>query len=490
MAINITFYNFSKKLNSTKRPDVTGTVYECNLIDDCSIINPRVVIVGTDNQFNPMRLNYAFIPLFDRHYFVNDWTYSARTWIATLNVDVLASWKNGIANSVQYYSRCSKNWDGSIEDKYYPALSKTTIVQSGINSYSNDSTFYVGQSLKDATFLLEVVGTDYGVLADQATNGMPTSCYLMNGEAFFYFCKQIYSSDLGTDLLKGLTKLDSYIISLKYTPVQLTGRDLVTIGDQRSAIKFGNIALSLGDYRCYYIDPANTFVNYFVTKKLIMTGVPKHPQSSSYGSYLNTTPWSRYEVLYLPTGSFEFDGRFITNGVLTFEYTIDPRGGLCYLKIDIDGNELYRNTVSLWVDISTTALFSNMGSFTAMTASAISTIGTLFYSNPVTAVISGTIGLASTVGNMADFVAPRLINKSATNSPASAFQIPVFKCYFTNSVTHDLENHGAPCCKEFRLVDIGLNTYGEILDPHFDINCTEYEMQSIKSITQGGFYYE
>ena len=90
MGIAVEFYTFSKNPNSTKQPNGDGTIYSCNLIEPCSVVNP---VIALAIQTKPYGFNYAKIPEFGRFYFVNDWTYSGGRWIATLNVDVLASWK-------------------------------------------------------------------------------------------------------------------------------------------------------------------------------------------------------------------------------------------------------------------------------------------------------------------------------------------------------------------------------------------------------------
>ena len=90
MAIDITFYTFNKKPNSTRQPPGGGVTYKCNLIEPTSFTAPDIALVV---PAKPTGYNYAFIPEFSRYYFVTDWAFSAGLWRASLSVDVLASFK-------------------------------------------------------------------------------------------------------------------------------------------------------------------------------------------------------------------------------------------------------------------------------------------------------------------------------------------------------------------------------------------------------------
>lgn len=70
-------------------------IFSGALRDRTSIINP-VIIMEIEN---PAGFNYAYIPEFDRYYFIDDIT-SVRTglWLISMKVDVLESFKNNILN--------------------------------------------------------------------------------------------------------------------------------------------------------------------------------------------------------------------------------------------------------------------------------------------------------------------------------------------------------------------------------------------------------
>lgn len=99
--MQVTFYTFSKKKNSTAVPS-GGTTVDCKLKDNCSIVTPTLVI----NEGGYFPYNYAYIPTFGRYYFVTD-VVSVRQsiWEVTLKSDVLASFRDIILNTSCYVIR-------------------------------------------------------------------------------------------------------------------------------------------------------------------------------------------------------------------------------------------------------------------------------------------------------------------------------------------------------------------------------------------------
>lgn len=125
MAINVTFYTFSKKINSTAQPSSGGTVFSCELIENTSLLSPAIRLdLSNVSNFSPVGKSYAWIESFSRYYFVSDWTYELGTWVAYLNVDVMASYKSSIGASSEYVVRASAEFNRYIEDTMFPTMSR------------------------------------------------------------------------------------------------------------------------------------------------------------------------------------------------------------------------------------------------------------------------------------------------------------------------------------------------------------------------------
>lgn len=98
MALTATFYNFSKRANSTKVPDanVSGTTYNVVLKMPTSRRQPTLRISA-----DTFRYNYC---LFDGWYYFVDDIVSVRAdlWDVTLRKDVLGTYRSGIMNQYAY----------------------------------------------------------------------------------------------------------------------------------------------------------------------------------------------------------------------------------------------------------------------------------------------------------------------------------------------------------------------------------------------------
>ena len=91
MALIITVYEFSKKINSTEQPDVTvpkADFPNCELKEGTSILTPTIIFDSSllVLAFKP---NYVYIAQapFGRYYYVTNLTYERGRWFMELTVD-------------------------------------------------------------------------------------------------------------------------------------------------------------------------------------------------------------------------------------------------------------------------------------------------------------------------------------------------------------------------------------------------------------------
>lgn len=110
--MNVQFYSFSKRRNSTKQPSGSGTIIDCKLKEGTSVKNPKLQISGRTFGYN-----YAYIPDFGRYYFVNDIiseSYDITTYV--LEEDSLASNKTAIGSTVARIGYSSTGYNVWIPD--------------------------------------------------------------------------------------------------------------------------------------------------------------------------------------------------------------------------------------------------------------------------------------------------------------------------------------------------------------------------------------
>ena len=145
MAINVKFYTFSKKVNSTARPSSGAVVAEFSnvLIKSGSGVVSPVLSIST--SANVSKWNYCYISDWTRYYFIKEWTWDNGQWIAYLAIDVMATYKNEIGSSTQFVTRSSSSSDGDVIDTAYPTKSNVSRVE----TISGSGGFNYGYSATD-----------------------------------------------------------------------------------------------------------------------------------------------------------------------------------------------------------------------------------------------------------------------------------------------------------------------------------------------------
>lgn len=94
--MNIVLYVNNSEQNKINKSLSNPATFSGVLKEETSIINP-VILMEVDNPYN---YNYAFIPGFNRYYFISNITsVNNKMWRISLKVDVLESFKNEILAS-------------------------------------------------------------------------------------------------------------------------------------------------------------------------------------------------------------------------------------------------------------------------------------------------------------------------------------------------------------------------------------------------------
>ena len=93
--MDLRLYYTSDENNKINKSLSNAIILTGTMRDSSSIINPVILVEGT--SFN--EYNYAYIPQFDRYYFIKSITnYRNNLWILELECDVLMSFKSSILN--------------------------------------------------------------------------------------------------------------------------------------------------------------------------------------------------------------------------------------------------------------------------------------------------------------------------------------------------------------------------------------------------------
>lgn len=462
MSIAIKLYSFSKYENSTKVPSGSaGTTYNGVLIEPCSVLNPVIKV----NGINGYSYNYAYISTFSRYYFITDWETQDGFWYLTLRVDPMGSFKTTIGSSTQFVLRAAGAQDTYLVDTLYPTsgemTTSTAVVTEGLQSYLEDGIFVLNiTGSADAT-----VGT-YACLWSTFKNVIK-KMLLMNSDDTFW-------SNLADGIRESIFHPFEHLGTVIWFPPDYIDLEGIT---PTNSITLGSINLtssSAAPMEFYYLTTPSIWQSNSIT-------LPKHPQASTYGKYMNLKPYSQYIYSDGVFGNIELDPlKMVDTTTFRIWKLTDPATGIQIVELP-DGSS---RTGQVGVMISMENNSLNLGGVVQGLASAALGIATGGASTAVQA-----ISAAGGVASAALSLQPSVSSTSQYGSTANVWQPIAVLAYFWKSSGHDDVNMGKPYCKTKQINTLS----GYILTDNSHISSTimtSSEQDMITSIMDSGFYYE
>lgn len=148
MLVNL-YFNSSEAYDSNKNLTQLSSLSDVHPVEGFDIETP-VLKIGSVNQSTLNNVNYAYIPEFNRYYFVDPPTVvNNKIYMLSLRVDVLMSFKSAINNLVAIIARQENEYNLYLPDpefKVYANTDKKTLKFSKV------------PFTKNANFLLTVSG--------------------------------------------------------------------------------------------------------------------------------------------------------------------------------------------------------------------------------------------------------------------------------------------------------------------------------------------
>lgn len=463
MSIDINFYTFGKKINSTATPSTVNYATTCELRAGTDQLNPVILL----DYPNPVAFNYAQIPAFSRYYFVK-WTWQGGVWEGTLNVDPLASWKNTIRAYPQYVLRSASKNNDNLTDNTFPTSCVPQMSISTFN-YQNSSVFSSYPSSGYHYVVKYLKGDGQGT-----SGGLVTT--VLNESAFI-------------DFSSGLTNLPDYseivnrcIMDVLYYPFDICLN--------------GGFSVS-GAYTYYF--PGGTSINIdsgagVIPDNKIYTEINWDITPSLYSeqSYKNMPPYYSAEILFYPYGTISLDiQKFMASpydGVISLSSRINLENNssiLSYKFADKAGLPAYQilQNMPLGSKIPFALITSNdLRAGVNLLGNTISVVGSIASDNIKGAVdvlpdmlgnvLSGfipSVDMAGSPDTMIYDLAPRLLEK---------------RYDFTTCA----EKYGLPL---FGYVELStLSGFCQCGNASLPLTCTETEHNEILNYMNGGFYLE
>lgn len=464
MSFKVDLYTLSKRDNSTKQPTGAPVEYDCILKDGCSIFTPAIKLdLGLASD--PSVYNYAYIPAFGRYYFIEDWFFTDRLWIANMRVDVLATYKTQIGSSRLYVMRAAGDHDGSIIDTLYPAKTGCSYASDTKNNPWQSSCFVVGVVSADASFgSMEYYAMTAGELRSM--------CLALTDPATII--DTVYDFDvteLSTGLQLALVDPIQYVKSCIMLPV--SKGDITNLGSGQT-VKACRFDAGTGNK----VYPTSRITNSY------SFAIQKHPDTTARGNYVNSKPFTNITLTIPPWGCIDIDTSVTANAsTLSVEVEVDPISGKGVLVVKANNIVLNRLEAQVGVPIS---LSSVTRDYIGAATSALGAVGGAvsgFMGN-----IGGFIGAASGVGNAVESLMPRAQTIGTTGSFVSNRGEFRLDHQFFRPVPDDNTHNGRPLCQVRQLNT--LSGYMLIQDGDVTIAGTASEDSKIRNYLETGFYYE
>ena len=506
--MNVDFFNFSKRSNSTAQPAASGaTTLPCELKEQTSMIAPTLVIKAVPVAWSPI-WNYAQISTFQRYYFIKDWRWMNGVWECDMVCDALASFKTEIGNLSEYVLRSSAESDGLIVDTAY--ITKTE-VHTNLQQLPE---FYV-RSATAGFYVVGIIGKESTATQGAITYYQMTPAEMARLRA--YLLSDTFLTDQGLVQLADFIPADAtkviynpyqYIVSCLWFPFADTAIP-AAFKTAVSTIDFGwwNTGTGFTAYRIHDTVPV-----YSHSEDVSMIS---HPQASTRGKYLNHSPFTSRILRMCPFGEVRLPDEYLTDvDKLTIQLDCDFITGEAALLLwakttgssSVTKMLMTRMSAKLGVDIQLAqvgtdyfgAYTQNLSDQNYMFDNTWGQVGQLDLSSMSGAAKTGfsagvNIGKAemyktAALGNYLSAKAPQLLTGGSNGS----FLMFAQNNYLCNSfyllINEDNPQLGRPLCAIKTLNTIP--GYIQVRNPDVSMACFEAERLMIIAYLASGFFYE
>lgn len=306
----VTFYpGFFKKPNSTSRPAAGATtqVITGEIKGDFSPYAP-VIRFRTIPATSCPTMVYCYIASFKRYYFAS-WAFVSGFWEASCTCDVLGTYRGQIRASQQFVERSESAFTGRIIDG---ECIPTTNVTTALAAVTQAQVW--GANYASGVFVVGVVCG--GTLTDVGKNVGSVRYYAMSQvgfDALMYALLNspdwlnIDTSEISADLQKALINPGQYIVSAVWLPIDAS----VFIGDSASfgddvtqTVALGWWSFNIGtDCRILH-EPCGLYDSW---SKWLVIDYGEHPETSTYGRWVNFSPYTKVTLDFPPFGRVDLD---------------------------------------------------------------------------------------------------------------------------------------------------------------------------------------
>ena len=485
MGFTVKLYTFSKRDNSTKRPaENAGTEFSCVLKSGSGIMRPALAFdLGLAND--PSQYNYAYIPAFDRYYFIEEWYFDRALWTATLKVDVLATYKTEIGNASLYILRAAGAHNGNVIDTLYPCKTGATFDRDVKNNPWNTTPVpvigVIGKGDQGGTSASTFGSMNYYALDPSHPSELTTLIdKLLTPAEIINRGNDFNDIDASNALQLSLVDPIQYIKTCVMIPVTLAD---ISAMDAAAGIDVYSWNFSTGRK----IHPASR-----INKSYSFT-LKKHPDTAARGNYVNSAPYTNITLTIPPYGCIDIDTSVTCNATtLDVDIEIDPTNGKGIMVVKCNNIVLNRLEAQIGVPVSLSSVTRDyVGAATSAAKGAIGALGGMLAGTaggPVGIAAGAVMGGGAAIGDAVKAIMPRAQTIGSTGSFVSNRGDFRLDYQFMRPVDDDNTHNGRPLC-DVRQIST-LSGYMLVQDGDVAINGTSAEDAAVRNYLEGGFYYE
>lgn len=471
MAFRVTFYKFSKRSNSTLRPS-GGSSFNCVIKAGSGVLYPTITLdMGSAGGYPDY--NYCYISDFDRYYYIQDMVNRGPVWEIKLKVDALASWRDTIGGTSLYVLRSSADSDGNIFDTYYPAKADSSLT---VNTASSP---FAGSSggISGGVFIC-------GIVSKNATVGCITYKAISSG-GFSTLCSALLEDSLLEN--SGYVEKDASLALQKslVDPLQYIKTCIWLPVSEADIPGSSQLGLYVWDWSISAVPNTNVSMAQGYNTYTVSLTIPKHPQQSR-GGYLNTAPYSNYWINIPPFGVIQIDSTAVKSiSTLTCRICLDFITGIGTLYVYAGESLLNKIESQVGVPINLSQVTRDYLSAATTTVSTVAeTIQNAIFGNWAGAVSGAASGIESATKSMI----PRVQSTGGNGGFSGLYGSPALYGQFFSIADEDLSHNGRPLCKVRTPASLG--GFMMVLDGDISAPATDAELSEIRSMLEGGFYYE
>lgn len=465
--MTVTYWTgFSKRKDSTKQP-TSGTDVTVVLKDDCSRFNPTLKLKGV-----PITADYFYISEWERYYFVNNAVYLNNDIIEfTLEVDVLASFKTDIGNTVAPISFSSSGYDTLKIDHRLPVKTTKTITASTGTAPGNfDLT---------GCFILTVINSE-------SNSGM-TCQYAVDAANMQTLAQAVFTNaGLKTELKEYLTAPFDAIISCKWMPLSRTS---APGGLSDDPIKLGSGAVATSAVGRKLSSPC-------IKKVSVTESIPW-----TYSDFRRAAPYTTLDAWIPGYGFISLNASDLTGLTsLKFEFCIDWGSGdvCCNIMDPVNGYIFQSVSYNIAVSVPIANITLDVGNIISSTNGFLSSGAQTAMSIGAANVAGGIAGAFSMISNGASAILSankrEYSSKGGIGGRATIWEsidVTIY-CFSVDTEDPNNANYIARIGRPVGVVGTISSYSGYIECEKASCSCagTATEKDRINSYLNTGFYYE